>query len=480
MRKKKIRFVGILSLLLLSGFLTTCLVSYYVAHNSIVRQIAETTLPLTSDNIYSEIQRDLLRPVFISSLMAQDTFVRDWILSGEKDNKDIIRYLKEIQHRYGTLTAFFVSEKTKNYYHPDGVIKKIRETDPLDKWYYRVREMNAPYEINLDTDTADRQSLTIFINYQVHDYSGRYIGAIGVGLAVEAVGNMIDTYQNRYGRRIYFTDREGRITLHSSNYKGPENIRRIPALSGLAIQILTTPSNSLTYEENDKTVYLNSRLVPEFGWFLMVEQVDDPEEKRIFRTLMGNLAISLVTTVIILFLVNLTIGGYQRRLEEMACTDKLTGIANRQIFDMLFDQAFRYSKRRKGSLSAVMFDIDHFKQVNDTYGHPAGDLVLQVLARTVQEQIRDSDILCRWGGEEFILLLPDCDINHAEKVAEKIRLAIENQISVPYGNKTISITASFGVAQLLPVDAKLDLVKRLDDALYDAKKKGRNRVELAD
>ena len=96
-KNSKIRLVGILTVLLLFGFVTTSLVSYYVAHDSIPRQIAETTLPLTSDNIYSEIQRDLLRPVFISPLMAQDTFVRDWVLGGEMDENAIIRYLKEIQ-----------------------------------------------------------------------------------------------------------------------------------------------------------------------------------------------------------------------------------------------------------------------------------------------------------------------------------------------------------------------------------------------
>ncbi len=476
---RKSRFVGILTILLLVGFLTTSFVSYYVAHDSLSSQIVETTLPLTSDNIYSEIQRDLLRSIFISSMMAQDTFVRDWVLDGEQDARAIIRYLKEIQNRYGTVTSFFVSEKTRKYYHPDGVLKAVSETDPQDKWYFRVQKMRKDYEVNVDTDTAHKAPLTIFINYRVYDYVGRYIGVIGVGLAVEAVKNLIDTYQNRYERRVFFTDREGQIILRSAYYSGPENIRQVPGLSKLASQILTSQSSSVIYENNGKTTYLNSRMVPEFEWYLVVEQVEDPAETRILNTLMGNLAVSLAITIIILFLVNLTIGGYQRRLEAMATTDKLTGVANRQVFGMLFDHAHRTSKRRGGQLSAIMLDIDHFKQVNDTYGHPTGDVMLKALAQTVKGQIRQSDILFRWGGEEFLLLLPECDLEQATRVAEKIRQAIESR-SVTFGGQTISITASLGVAQHLDGDAEADLVRRTDEALFAAKKNGRNRVELAD
>ena len=132
MHGKKLYFAIVLCVLLAVGFLTTSFVSFYVARDSLEEQISETTLPLTSDNIYSEIQRDLLQPIFISSLMAHDTFVRDWALSGETDEKRIIKYLTEIQSRYDTITSYFISDKTRNYYHPSGVIKQISEDDPAD------------------------------------------------------------------------------------------------------------------------------------------------------------------------------------------------------------------------------------------------------------------------------------------------------------------------------------------------------------
>ncbi len=272
MISRKKRFIASLSILLVTGFIATSLVSYFVAHDSLIDQIAENTLPLTSDNIYSEIQQDLLRPIFISSLMAQDTFVRDWALDGEKDPERIVRYLKEIKAQYGTITSFYVSENTGIYYHPSGVHRQVSKDNPRDAWYYRVREMTEDYEVNVDPDEVNRDAITIFINYRVYDYSGEYIGVTGVGLSVNAVGKLLEVYQNRYGRRVYFADRQGNVKLRGSRYDGPDNIREIEGLAPYATQILSSPGGSYTYQRGGNTVYLNTRLVPEFQWVLLVEE----------------------------------------------------------------------------------------------------------------------------------------------------------------------------------------------------------------
>jgi diguanylate cyclase (GGDEF)-like protein len=476
MHNRKVRFVSLLMILLLVGFLSTSYISYFVAHESISAQVEKTTLPLTSDNIYSEIQQDLLRPIFISSIMAQDTFVRDWVLNGEQDEAAIVRFLKEIQIQYGTITSFFVSEKTRKYYHSSGVLKTVNPINEQDKWYFRVQKMRQDYEINVDTDTANKTSLTIFINYRVYDYSGKYIGAIGVGLAVEAVKSLIENYKNRYGRHIYFVDKEGKLTLRGRSYKGPENIRQVSGLADFATKILTSLSSSISYENSGHKHYLNSRFVPEFDWYLVVEQQEDEAEIRIQNTLMINLGVSIIFSIVIVFLVNLMIGGYQRKLEAMATTDKLTGAANRQIFDVLFLQAYNQSKRRDDQLSAIMFDIDYFKEVNDTYGHPTGDVVLKTLTQTVTQNIREADMLFRWGGEEFLIILPECDLATTQSIAEKIRQAVEEQ-EIRFAGKSLSISISLGVASLKEKDTSGDLINRADKALYLAKDKGRNRVE---
>jgi len=115
MKPKNNKLVLIISLLLITGFVATSLASYYASRASLRSQIQLNELPLTSENIYSEIQKDLLPPIFISSLMANDTFLREWVIQGENDIDKITRYLNAIQKKYNTITSFFVSEKTRNY-----------------------------------------------------------------------------------------------------------------------------------------------------------------------------------------------------------------------------------------------------------------------------------------------------------------------------------------------------------------------------
>jgi diguanylate cyclase (GGDEF)-like protein len=161
-------------------------------------------------------------------------------------------------------------------------------------------------------------------------------------------------------------------------------------------------------------------------------------------------------------------------LEKLASTDSLTGLFNRHMFSELFVRELAQSRRYKTPLSLILFDIDHFKKINDTHGHLIGDEALKAIAALTQANVRISDIIARWGGEEFAVMLPHTDIKGAHITAEKIRSAIETAEFEQVGR----ITASFGVAQLREDESQDPFFDRADKALYRAKVAGRNRVEL--
>ncbi len=160
--------------------------------------------------------------------------------------------------------------------------------------------------------------------------------------------------------------------------------------------------------------------------------------------------------------------------ERKATFDELTNIFNRTKFNEYMKDEIEICKRRELPLCVILFDIDKFKSINDTYGHLIGDEVLKKLANIVKSTIRKTDIFARWGGEEFILLLPKVKIDMAKNIAENIRENIEKS-SFPEVGK---VTCSFGVSQFRYGDNQETFVKRADEALYRAKKNGRNRVEL--
>jgi len=162
-------------------------------------------------------------------------------------------------------------------------------------------------------------------------------------------------------------------------------------------------------------------------------------------------------------------------LEEKATKDTLTRLYNRSKFEELFGEEITTCRKHKKSLSLIVFDIDYFKPINDTYGHQFGDKILIEIGSLVSKNIKMSDILARWGGEEFAIILPDTDIEGATLFANKIRKIIENHIF----SEGKQITASFGVGELYEHEDKLTLFEKVDKALYVAKNKGRNRVEQA-
>jgi diguanylate cyclase (GGDEF)-like protein len=155
--------------------------------------------------------------------------------------------------------------------------------------------------------------------------------------------------------------------------------------------------------------------------------------------------------------------------------DPLTGLSNRRSFVMSLDREIARAERNRTFLSVVFVDLDHFKEVNDRFGHAAGDEVLQEIGQTFAKNIRGSDFVARLGGEEFAILLPETNLDEAEQVAEKIRKIIE-ETKVIFDTKEIKVTASFGVAEKKSEESGEDFVKRSDGLAYLAKQTGRNRV----
>ncbi len=174
------------------------------------------------------------------------------------------------------------------------------------------------------------------------------------------------------------------------------------------------------------------------------------------------------------------ISGHYQELEYLARFDPLTGVANRRHFVEMVEAEMARSSRYGKQLSLLMVDIDQFKEINDVYGHQAGDLILRVLCETCKIVLRAFDIVGRWGGDEFAILLPETPPAIAPRVAERLRDAIENTVVDLETHSPLRFSVSIGCASRNASDNNLDtLLNVADKALYDAKRTGRNRVCVA-
>jgi diguanylate cyclase (GGDEF)-like protein len=475
----KYRFIGILTILLIFSFTFTSLISYNVTRTALTSDSKNVILPLISDNIYSEIQKELLQPIHNSSIMANDEFLVNWVQSGEQDEEEIVRYLQRIRERYGYFSAFFVSAITKNYYYYDGILKQISPEDDHDIWYYNFVRLGREYDLDVDNDEATNGTMTIFINHRLEDSKGNFLGVTGVGLQMSTMGETLESYRERFGHLIYMIDSDGLIQIHpDQDLILKTNIRDFDGLSLLGQEILQKDSETHYYAYNTHSgeVTLSARYFPDMDWYLIVEQDQTQTLGKAREHLITNIAIGLIVTILVIVLVIIVLNMFISKLEIYATKDEMTGLYNRRKMDELLLREIAFAMRYGDPLSLMILDIDQFKSVNDTYGHHAGDNYLKGMCAVLQAEVRTVDFLGRWGGEEFIVLLPKTKIEEAKELAERLRKAVE-EIKIESGRGLISRTISVGIVS--PKLAKLDvdeMIRQADEAMYRAKQAGGNQV----
>ncbi len=330
--------------------------------------------------------------------------------------------------------------------------------------------MVRPYELNIDPDLAHGDALNIFVNYHVIDSGGRFIGAAGVGISVDTLRGMVARFHSEFATSIYFVKSDGAIVA------APSSASADPSLPAAAARALATCGGSFRYERGRESMLLRALELPELSWYVFVERPEGAAAALARRALYLNLGLCAFELCLVLLASILTVNRFQSRLERSASRDPLTGALNRLAFNAIAEHAVKASRRSGEALAAIMFDIDGFKKVNDELGHPAGDAVLVGVVERSRSAIRDSDLLCRWGSDEFLVLLRDCRAPAALAIAEKLRRAIEEGCPADASER---IAASAGAAERGPDESFDSLVARADEALLKAKRAGRNRAVVA-
>ena len=485
LRLARHRFALILAALVLGGLGTLSVLTYLRARTLIDRQVTTRTLPLSADAVVSSIEHDLLQPVVASTLMADNSLVEHQLQRGEDKRAALQSYLHRIQQRTGAATAFLVSDATRRYYHSSGVLKTLLENNPGDSWYQRFIDSGEDLELNIDRDTADPRRTTAFINVRIEDEQGRLLGVTGVGLDVRELQNQLKRYQQQYGVRILLVDRNGLIVLASDQTRG--TLQDLPLLGAESAKILGASDLTLHLRDKREALYVRTTRIPDVGLPLLVVHPRSPEEAAFHQLLIQNLAAAVMISVVMIILAQATLGRDQQQLETIARTDKLSGLLNRRQFDRNFAELSSRAQRSGSRLAAVVMDIDHFKRVNDTHGHLVGDAVIRHVSRCIASQVRESDPLFRWGGEEFLLLLPGCDQAMALERLEAIRTELrthpldlaqlpERPDQSADAPQPLPVTLSFGVTTYQPGESSTALLQRADEALYTAKREGRDRI----
>jgi len=460
--------IGILAV----GFVITTGLSYLLTRDYVVSTSVGETLPLVSKNIYTAIMEDLIDPINISSLMANDSFLIEWVNSGERDGEEISAYLGLIKESYGFSSAFFVSDKTGNYYTADGILKQISPEDTHDVWYYQFLKLNQETDLDVDTDQADQDSLTVFINHRLETPEDGFLGVTGVGLLIGDVSAKLESYEEIFKHTIYFIDGDGLIQIHSNrDLIEKKSITEDERLGELGSEIFTKSETPQYYEVKDlfsETVF-SIRYFPEFDWYLVVEKDQGPSLsflKGIFwKTISIGLAVSLLVALIIIRLIKV----FHSTLAIQARIDPLTGILNRRALMENGEREVNLAHRHQRPLTVLMIDIVDFKSVNESFGHLVGDEFLAGIAGVFRDTLRSTDLIGRWGGDEFVLVLVENGRQEALEVRTRLKKNLD-QFQIKVSEEHITRDIHIGLATLTDeADTFYDLVEKADQSLLQDK-----------
>lgn len=470
----------LVSVIILGGFIAVGAISYST-YSKIIKDDIKNITKLTATNIYSDISNQLTKPIFVSLTMANDSFVEGWLNEeGENDfsiehQSKMTRYLKGLKEKYDYNSVFLVSEHSKNYYHFNGINKVISEMNDHDKWYYDFVKSNLTYDLIVDTDEANNNNLSVFINCRIDDNQGNFLGVTGVGLQLNRVQELLTEFGNDFQLEAMLFDSSGIVQVHTkTDLIGKENVFDYKSLEENKDAILNNKESISLYQYKDdvSSGYIIVKYIEDLNWYLLVKK-DTSVLVNSFHTLLFNdLIIFFVVLFFIIFIISKIVENNHRALLTMAKTDVLTGLPNRRGFEEVVGGIIK-NDNRNINYYIFVFDIDNFKNVNDIYGHIAGDEVIFNIGNTVKACLEGRGEVFRWGGDEFVGY-----IIGEEEIMKKLVSQIYNLILTKTEFEKYKTTISMGITLLHSSDTVETIVKKADKALYAAKESGKNKYNI--
>lgn len=436
----------------------------------------EAVMPL-----FSLITSEIIRPLTVSQYMASDPFLLDYIQQ-EHIKKDVIyNYLTSISSRFTTM-SFMALEKHQLLIDSYNKTTDISGQDA--EWYQRLKNIDKTHF----ADFGDAENPHLFFDVKMTNKQGEFLGFIGLGIDLDHFADKFSGFEQLYGFEIYFVDADDNITLSSSqlmktvSHHRQDELVKITKLDWYqSYQEKYTDhdinnTNESIFGATDDLLIVSQIPLKELGWRVFIVAPPTNEQGAYWLLFIPKLLIFLLVSLALYYVFTLCIINFQSKLVKNSETDYLTQLPNRSYIHWKYSQLSQNHEH----VSVVIADIDNFKIINDTYGHLFGDEVLKVIADKLNENLRNVDLTGRWGGEEFILILPDTTAKQAQEIIDRIRKSIADiPFSLNATSKKFNVTVSFGINNSNLTDVSLqDILAKADKALYLAKNNGRNQVVI--
>lgn len=440
----------------------------YVAISNIAAEQSKIQQQSVSP-VFSLVNEELLKPLHIAETIGKARYFDSLLNEQQLQQDKVVNLLKKLEQTFD-LTVFVASEKQRKQYLSNGRVIELIEGKVF--WYFEAME----HDRDLFADLGQVGDVHLYFDFKVYNENEDYLGIVGVGKSLKEFIARFDDYKQRFGYDFLFVNENNDIMLTSL----PDFVvtdAHIPNLDSLHwYQDLPGDKadlNSRLISDNEEDFLISEINIDELDWKLLLLIPLEARQAQITRSFVTNTVIAVSLVLIFFALMFWIMMYYKHHLEKTVDIDPLSQLPNRTYVQRRYQQL----RRQNADVAVIMVDIDRFKSINDNYGHNAGDVVIKTVSSILAEEIRQQDLVGRWGGEEFIVLIPASSDTYAGNIAERARVRLENH-NFTQGDQKIKVTASFGVTFGHSQAPLSDLVASADSALYEAKRQGRNRVVL--
>lgn len=458
-------FVTIVTVILTSYFTLKDVVN---SHN---KQLQSAITPL-----FSLVTSEILRPLNVANFMAHNQFIVDYAEQESIDKTYVIDYLKGVANSYN-MVAFIALEKHNIML--DSMAKEATLDSKGVEWFHRLKALPDEHF----TDIGNAQNPHLYFDSKIRNKDGEFIGFTGVALDLNYFSAKFQEYSDRFGFEIFFVDNNNIITLSSNNIMKSESYHRqdlITRLNDLPWYQTIAKENAIDKNLRAEALYtaengslISQMPIQELNWRMFIVSPPASEQSAYWKVFLSRFVVFFFVAIVFYMALLQIITYLKSRLIKHAETDHLTQLPNRSHIHWRFDKIVKTHT----NLCLVLADIDNFKNINDSYGHLVGDDVLRIISEQLSQNLRKVDVVGRWGGEEFVMLLPNTTSEQAKIIVERIRKNIE-AMSFPISTTsgTFSTTISFGICDFPVNDRTItDYIDAADKALYQAKNNGRNQ-----
>jgi len=435
--------------------------------------------------LFSLITSEIIRPITVSQYMASDPFLLNYIQQDKIDNSVVYNYITSVANKFNTM-SFIAIEKHQILIDSKKKITGLNSKNA--EWYHRLKAIDK----EKFTDFGDAENPHLFFDVKMFNENREFIGFIGLAVDLDHFATKFNEFKQNFGFEVYFIDENDHITLSSSQLMKTTSHHRRNSLTNIneldwylnyqrAKQSniengtnIESNNNSSIFNFSDDDLIVSQIPLKELNWRVFIVSPPVTKQSAYWQLFIQKLFIFLFVSLALYFIFTLCVSNFRASLVKDSETDFLTQLPNRTFVHWKFSQL----SNEYNHVSVVIADIDNFKRLNDTYGHLFGDDVLKVIAKELSKNLRTIDLVGRWGGEEFIFILPDTNAKQAQEIVDRIRLNISKIPFTPSStSKKFNVTVSFGVSDSDLANVELEeILIKADQALYNAKTNGRNQV----